>query len=142
MFRFLAISIVLVALNTYAQEERVMIIQGTDLMKSVFFGGGSWYVNDVQQQELKQFLEGFEDLSKYQITIHSHTDNIGGVEYNRWLSQMRSQSVLELLLLNDIPMDQITIESFGLKNPLYDNKTFSGKRMNRRVDVVLWPISF
>ena len=132
----------MVPLCANAQEERVLTIQDPDLMKSIFFGGGSWYIDEVQQQDLKQFLEGFEDLSKYQITIHGHTDNIGSIEYNKWLSRMRSQSVFELLLLNNVPLDQITIESFGLKNPLYDNKSFSGKRMNRRVDVVLWPISF
>ena len=130
------------ALLVNAQENRKLTIQDADLMKSVFFGGGSYYIDDLQRDELKQFLDGFEDLSKYQITIHGHTDNIGGVEYNKWLSQMRSQAVYQILLLNDIPMDQITIEDFGLENPLYDNRSWRGKRMNRRVDIVLWPISF
>ena len=142
MHKIISILLILVALNAQAQEERVLTIQDQNLIKSVFFGGGSWYISDNQQQELKQFLEGFEDLTKYEITIHSHTDNIGGVEYNKWLSRMRGQSVFEQLLLNNVSIDQITIEDFGLKNPLYDNKSFSGKRMNRRVDVVLWPISF
>ncbi|MCK5278818.1 MAG: OmpA family protein, partial [Cyclobacteriaceae bacterium] len=79
------------------------------------------------------------NIDQYNITIHSHTDNIGGVEFNEWLSQMRSQSAMDQLLINNIRQEMIEIKDFGLHNPVYDNSTWEGKLKNRRVDIFLWP---
>ena len=63
------------------------------------------------------------------------------MEFNDWLSKMRSQFALEELLLNNIGKEKIEIKDFGLHNPVYDNSTWEGKLKNRRVDIFLWPIS-
>ena len=34
--------------------------------------------------------------------------------------------------------EAIEIKDFGLFNPVYDNSTGYGRRMNRRVDIILW----
>lgn len=108
-------------------------------MKSVFFGGGSFYVEWDQSEELQQFLDSIPNIHNFIITVHSHTDNIGGAEYNSWLSEMRSESVIEELLTHDqIKEESIEIKDFGLFNPVYDNSTWEGRRMNRRVDIILW----
>ena len=110
------------------------------LIKSIFFGGGSYYIDADQMIEIKEFLESIDNIEYYQISIYSHTDNIGGVEYNQWLSGMRSQSTLTQLLRNDILYEKIHIESQGQINPLYDNDSWLGRQGNRRVDIILWPI--
>ena len=110
------------------------------LIKSVYFGGGSYYIDADQMIEIKEFLESIDNIESYQISIYSHTDNIGGVEYNQWLSGMRSQSTLTQLLRNDILYEKIHIESQGQLNPLYDNDSWVGRQGNRRVDIILWPI--
>ena len=108
-------------------------------IKSIFFRGGSAYVSFQQSQDLVNFLDSIPNLQDYLITIHSHTDPRGGVEYNEILSQMRSESVIEELKLNEkIIEDVIEIKDFGLFNPVYDNSTWYGRRMNRRVDIILW----
>ena len=111
-------------------------------MKSVFFGGGSYYIDGVQIQEIADFIESVPDLENYQIGISSHTDNIGGAEYNKWLSEMRSLSVIEQLKLLNIPEEQIIIKDNGQRNPLYNNNTLRGRLANRRVDIILTPIYF
>ena len=122
--------------SSFAQDDQ----EDEKLIKSVFFGGGSYYIDADQVMEIKEFLESVENIESYQISIYSHTDNIGGVEYNQWLSGMRSQSTLEQLLRNDILYEKIHIESQGQKNPLYDNDSWMGRQGNRRVDIILWPI--
>ena len=108
-------------------------------VKSVYFGGGSFYVDYDQMEELQQFLDSIPNLQNYLITVHSHTDNIGGVEYNEWLSEMRSESVIEVLIEHEkLEREMIEIQDFGLFNPIYDNSTWQGRRMNRRVDIILW----
>ena len=114
-----------------------------ELRRSIFFGGGSYYIDESQVDELFQWLDSIPKLAeKYQIQLISHTDPIGGKQYNEWLSQMRSESVYELLLQKSIPETIIYRKDWGLENPVYSNDNFRGMMMNRRVDVILHPIVF
>ncbi|MCB0657897.1 MAG: OmpA family protein [Saprospiraceae bacterium] len=108
------------------------------IIRSIYFGGGSYYVDDDQKSELFLFL-GSVILENYEIHIHSHTDNIGGVEYNQWLSKMRSEAVRDVLIDHLVPDNIIFIKDHGLRDPQFDNESWEGRRRNRRVDVVLWP---
>ncbi len=87
-------------------------------------------------------MESVEDIRNYEVILFSHTDPIGGKEYNEWLSMKRSQAVYDQLILMDIPEELIKIRDFGLTNPLYTNQTYNGRQLNRRVDVILWPVVF
>ena len=110
-------------------------------IKSIYFGGGSYYFDGKQKQELIDWLDEFPNLNEYEIYVHSHTDNIGGIQYNQWLSQMRSNSVIGYMVQQHIPREWIQIKDYGELNPLYDNANWNGKLNNRRVDVILIPPS-
>jgi outer membrane protein OmpA-like peptidoglycan-associated protein len=117
--------------------------QTDEIRKSIYFGGGSYYVDDNQATELFHWLDSIPNLlEKYEIHLISHTDPIGGKEYNEWLSEMRSGAVFELLLQRAIPDTKISIKDWGLDNAVYGNDTWEGRQMNRRVDVILYPIVF
>lgn len=114
-----------------------------ELRKSIYFNGGSYYIDEEQVLMLSDWLDSIPNLlDKYQIQLISHTDPIGGKEFNDWLSKMRSQSVLEVLILKDIPEKFISIKDWGLENPVYQNDSRRGMFMNRRVDVILHPLVF
>lgn len=112
------------------------------IQTSIFFDGGSWYIDQDQADELKNLLDMIEDVTNYQISIYGHTDDIGSRVYNQWLSRMRSQAVLEEIANHAIPKEYIRIESHGMENPLFDNKKWEGKVLNRRVDILFEPIVF
>ena len=114
---------------------------GTQNIKSIYFGGGSYYIDQQQIQELHEFLEGIDGLEQYTIIVHSHTDNIGSLEYNQWLSNMRSNATIRALKGWGIPPEIISTDNFGELNPVYDNSTWDGKLRNRRADVILIPPS-
>ena len=117
--------------------------QVDEIRKSIYFGGGSYYVSQEQADELYQWLDSIPNLlDKYDIQLISHTDPIGGKEYNQWLSEMRSTTVQKLLIQKAIPEFKISIKDWGLENPVYSNTSFQGMQMNRRVDVILYPIIF
>ena len=139
---FFLLIIVLLIHNRQGYSQAIEAKEDPPLMKSIFFGGGSYYIDDEQIIELKEFMEGLPDILQYNIAIHSHTDNRGGVEFNNWLSQMRSESVIYELILQNIPMENIYIKDFGLYNPVFDNQTYKGRRLNRRVDIIFEPILF
>lgn len=136
MLMKLLITLLLMISATWASAQH----QGEpSFIKSVFFRGGSAYINFEQSQELQDLLDSIPHIQDYLITVHSHTDNIGDVEYNEFLSNMRSESAIEELVIHEkIEKDNIEIKDFGLFNPVYDNKTRYGRRMNRRVDIIFW----
>jgi outer membrane protein OmpA-like peptidoglycan-associated protein len=109
-------------------------------IRSIYFGGGSNYIHIYQKDKLGKFLQNLPNIEHYEITIHSHTDNIGGVDYNNWLSRMRSRAVILELLSHGIQKDFISVQDFGLFNPVYDNNIWEGRMKNRRVDILFWPV--
>ncbi len=109
------------------------------LIKSVFFGGGSYYIDKEQEAEVYEFLNSVL-LENYEIHIHSHTDNVGSRNYNLWLSGMRSESTFMMIEEGGYSMDQIFIKDHGFDNPEFDNLSREGRQKNRRVDIVLWPL--
>ena len=114
-----------------------------EIRKSIYFGGGSYDISEDQAIELYHWLDSIPNvLDKYSIQLISHTDPIGGKEFNEWLSKMRSEAVFQLLLDKNIPDHKITIKDWAYDNPVYSNSTFGGMQMNRRVDVILYPIVF
>lgn len=110
-------------------------------IKSIFFGGGSFYIDEEQNQELVDFILQIDDLREYEIEVHGHTDNIGSLEFNQWLSEMRSAEVLDIISELELNETFIQVHDFGEESPYYDNQTWSGKLSNRRVDVIIRKIT-
>lgn len=108
---------------------------------SIYFGGGSYYIDEEQSQGLEEWLNSIEGVETYNISVHGHTDNIGSKEYNDWLAKMRNQNTIQELILRNISRELISIESFGELNPIYDNSTLEGRLKNRRVDIIIKPIA-
>lgn len=113
-----------------------------EIRKSIYFGGGSYDIDEFQQQDLLHWLDSIPNLDRYEIHLISHTDPIGGKRYNEWLSQMRSESVEQIILQKNVPQHKISRKNWGLENAVYSNQTYRGMQMNRRVDVILYPIVF
>lgn len=101
-------------------------------------------MDEDQIKQLYHWLDSIPNLlEKYDIHLISHTDPIGGREYNEWLSKMRSEAVEQVILnRGDIAERKISIKDWGLENPVYSNQSYQGMQMNRRVDVILYPIVF
>lgn len=133
--RLIIVATVLLPFSSFAQQD--------EIRKSIYFDGGSWYIDEGQIMELSHWIDSIPNLlDKYQIQLISHTDPIGGREYNEWLSQMRSSAVFKLLLDQNIPETIISVKDWGLENPVYENDSWRGRIMNRRVDVIIHPIVF
>ncbi len=107
---------------------------------SIFFGGGSWFIDGEQTQDLYDWIDRIEGLENHDISIHGHTDDIGSMEYNKMLAHYRCQSALQKLIEKGISGDRILISEFGEENPIFDNSTWEGKLKNRRVDIIIRPL--
>ena len=71
-FAILYLAITFTFSDSVAQESTQSLIK-----LSIYFGGGSYYIDEEQCQELIQFIENIENLDQYKIVLFSHTDNIG-----------------------------------------------------------------
>ena len=113
-----------------------------EIVKSIYFGGGSYHVDQNQAQQLSDLVNSLNNLEYYEINIMSHTDPIGGRQFNEYLSKMRSQSAINLLKALDIPQEKIRFKDFAFDAPAYDNNTWEGRARNRRVDIQFKPSVF
>lgn len=128
--------------NTLKVVETIKIADNKTILKSIFFGGGSAYIDEAQVVELQEFIYAVENINRYEILVHSFTDNIGSRQYNQWLSEQRSDAVIWELEQLAIPIDLLLKADFGEENPIYSNQTYQGQLHNRRVDIILRPLSF
>jgi outer membrane protein OmpA-like peptidoglycan-associated protein len=123
-------------MTAFAQEKE-------EMRKSIYFGGGSYEIDEIQIKELSDWLDSIPNLlDHYEIELISHTDPIGGKRFNEWLSQMRSEAVFNIIVDKSIPENMIHIKDWDYENPVYANDNFEGMIMNRRVDVIVRPLVF
>lgn len=123
------------SLSVFSQEPK-------EILHSIYFGGGSWYIDGEQAGDLKELVKSIKNLPYYEITVTSHTDNIGGKEMNDYLSRMRSEAAMRLLEKYGVNPETVKYIDFGEDAPVFDNETWEGKLRNRRVDILFKPIQF
>jgi outer membrane protein OmpA-like peptidoglycan-associated protein len=71
------------------------------------------------------------------LQIEGHTDSIGSDEYNQVLSEKRADAVRGYLLSSAVPADTVTAVGLGKTDPVADNGTAAGRKLNRRVDMIV-----
>ena len=70
------------------------------------------------------------------IEVGGHTDNVGGVAYNKTLSQARADSVRTYLVAHGISGARLTARGYGMDVPVDTNSNEAGRAKNRRVEFV------
>src|SRR5579864_3636360 len=71
------------------------------------------------------------------LEIEGHTDSIGSEEYNQKLSEERAGSVRGYLISSGVKPDIVSAVGLGKSNPVADNSTAAGRKLNRRVEMVV-----
>lgn len=81
------------------------------------------------------------EFNKTIINVYGHTDSTGGDAYNRSLSERRAASVGRYLTSHRVDPTRIMTMGFGKARPIADNNTPEGRRINRRVELELAPLT-
>jgi outer membrane protein OmpA-like peptidoglycan-associated protein len=71
------------------------------------------------------------------LNIEGFTDSIGSDEYNQILSEKRAATVRDYLISSGVSINNVVAQGFGKTNPVADNSTPAGRKLNRRVDMVV-----
>ena len=82
-----------------------------------------------------------EEYEKTLIDVNGHTDSTGSIQYNMGLSNRRARSVADYLAAQGIEQNRLFTQGFGPHYPVADNVTAQGRQLNRRVELILKPLT-
>ena len=82
---------------------------------------------------LDKAVKLLNDKSNVDVEIEGYTDYIGSDAYNQELSIQRAQTVMTYLVSKGIAQTRLSTIGYGKGNPVADNTTEEGRRMNRRI---------
>lgn len=71
------------------------------------------------------------------LQIEGYTDSIGSEEYNQTLSEKRAEAVRDYIVTSGVNMNNVVAEGMGKADPVADNSTAQGRKLNRRVEMVV-----
>ena len=87
--------------------------------------------------EIGQLMQSNRALKLY---VVGHTDSVGGVAYNKDLSEKRAQAVVQWLVAKHaVAGDRLVPAGVGPLAPVATNSTEEGRAKNRRVELVVRP---
>jgi outer membrane protein OmpA-like peptidoglycan-associated protein len=106
-------------------------------MPDVLFDFNKYSLKPEARERLAKISGIVEAYPGLKLEVEGHTDSIGSDEYNQQLSEKRAGSVRAYLISNGVRPDNVSSEGFGKADPIADNSTAAGRKLNRRVDMVV-----
>jgi OOP family OmpA-OmpF porin len=77
-----------------------------------------------------------EELAAFRFSVEGHTDSVGSAEYNDGLSQRRAVAVEHFLANSGVPAERLEAVGRGELDPVALNDNSTGRRRNRRVELI------
>lgn len=71
------------------------------------------------------------------LEIEGHTDSIGSDEYNQTLSEKRAAVVRDYLISSGVTTANVVARGLGKSDPVADNGSAAGRKLNRRVEMIV-----
>jgi outer membrane protein OmpA-like peptidoglycan-associated protein len=123
--------------------ERKLVLDST---QGPTFKTGSAALSENAKHEIDAFLGDLEGsnapgsaASERVFMIAGYTDGVGHEDYNYELGQRRATSVAGYLVgKKGLDPTQVRVISYGASKPVANNDTRSGRRMNRRVEILVY----
>jgi outer membrane protein OmpA-like peptidoglycan-associated protein len=81
------------------------------------------------------------EYDKTYVDVVGHTDSTGALQLNQTLSEARASSVARYLESQKVVSPRIITRGAGPSSPIASNDTPEGRALNRRVEIVLTPLT-
>ncbi len=108
---------------------------------NVTFATGSSDISANFYEVLNSVVLVLNEFDKTYIDIIGHTDNTGSATLNQQLSEARANSVSRYFQSQNVLSQRIITKGMGFNQPIASNDTPEGRAMNRRVEIMLTPIT-
>jgi chemotaxis protein MotB len=132
--------------NPFAASGNAVVFQNTEdglkltFGQEILFNPGSAEVKETFKPVLSHVAK-FIRLSRYQIYIDGHTDNVpihnDQFSSNDALSLARAYAVLDYFIKEEhLPPDLFALAGYGEERPLSPNNSAAARALNRRVEMI------
>jgi outer membrane protein OmpA-like peptidoglycan-associated protein len=132
------------ALRAQLLQQLNDVLQTTDTprglvvnMADVLFRTGKYELSSDAQLKLAKLSGIIQAHPGLNLTIEGYTDTTGTADFNMTLSQQRADTVRQFLVTQGMSPDSITARGLGEADPIADNSTAAGRKLNRRVEIIV-----
>ncbi|GAK56215.1 OmpA family domain protein [Candidatus Vecturithrix granuli] len=105
--------------------------------RTFLFEFDSYALRNGARQDLDMIADILMQYPATKIVVAGHTDNIGSAEYNQRLSKHRAKAVADYLINRSVQPSRISRVGYGESRPVASNSTEQGRRLNRRIELVI-----
>jgi outer membrane protein OmpA-like peptidoglycan-associated protein len=130
--------------NMFGEEDPdsadVVTSESIDTLRlgSVYFEFDSDKLNSEGKTKLDSLFRNLVKEELDSIRIYGHTDSMGPKDYNLDLSYRRAKAIGKVLSENNLSAYVSAVKGYGDQLPRSSNATDSGRKKNRRVEVIIY----
>ncbi len=117
-----------------SQTDRGVLIWLPD---NVLFAFGQSTLSPEADAYMDRVASILKDKTNHQVLLEGHTDNVGTAGFNQKLSEQRANVVADALRARMVPNARLQVSGLGLTRPLAPNDTETGRKLNRRVEIIV-----
>jgi len=107
------------------------------LPDDVLFEFGAATLSPQADDHLRQVAQLARERTKESLALEGHTDSVGSADFNQALSLRRATAVADALQRLGVPAARMKAVGHGLSQPLAPNDSEVGRRLNRRVEIIV-----
>ncbi|MEI6651102.1 MAG: OmpA family protein [Chlorobiaceae bacterium] len=104
----------------------------------ILFSSGSSTITAASRNNIEQLARILNRYNDTNLVIEGHTDDIGSEATNQLLSERRAESVATLLKAYGVTSNRVSPVGYGKTRPVSTNETEAGRKLNRRVEVLIY----
>jgi len=109
-------------------------ITRVDVSTDAAFDYGSAVLRPAVATQLARVMSPYQGR---QLQVSGYTDNVGAADFNLDLSQRRARAVADVLLDQGFKAEQLAVHGYGEDSPVASNATEAGRRLNRRIEILV-----
>lgn len=116
-------------------ESKAEAVKVPEIAGVVYFPFGIATLKAVYDEDLNKVARFMLENAGVKLNIEGHADEIGSINFNMRLSDRRAANVIKYLTGKGITAGRLIKTAYGKSRPVADNKTASGRALNRRVEI-------
>lgn len=106
-------------------------------MPDVLFDSGQYTLKPAARERLARISGIVLAYPELKMEVEGHTDSIGSDQFNQSLSEKRAATVRDYLVDSGVSINSVIARGFGKIRPIADNRTAAGRKLNRRVEMIV-----
>jgi len=106
-------------------------------MPDVLFDPGQYTLKPAARERLARISGIVLAYPELKLQIEGYTDSTGSDDFNQRLSEKRAATVRDYLVDSGISINNVFAKGMGKANPIADNATAAGRKLNRRVEMIV-----